>query len=221
MKRCEKCEVNIIGKRESCPLCQGILVDQDEEQEEIFPHISSVYKLHNMFFRVLILVSIIIATVSVSSNIIFPQKGAWSLFIIGGLVSVWISLITAINKRNNIPKNIVYQVMIISIAMAVWDFMTHWKGWSIEYVIPILCVFAMISMAIIPKVLKLKMEDYILYLIIDSVFGIIPLVFMLIGISNVIYPSLICVASSVISLSTILIFEGESLRAEMKKRLHL
>nr|WP_312578494.1 DUF6320 domain-containing protein [Sedimentibacter sp.] len=221
MKRCEKCKINVIGKRESCPLCQGLLVGQDEEQEEIFPHIFSVYKQHNMFFRILILISIILVTISVAVNIMFPQKGAWSLFIVGGLASVWVSLITAINKRNNIPKNIVYQVMIISIALVVWDFMTHWKGWSIEYVIPILCVFAMISMAIISKVLKLRMEDYILYLIIDGVFGIIPVLFILIGILDVIYPSMICVVTSIISLSTILIFEGESMRAEMKKRLHL
>jgi len=221
VKVCEKCKVNIIGKRKSCPLCQGLLLGRDEEQEEIFPSISSIYKQHNLFFRILILVSIILATVSVTLNIIFPRRGAWSLFIIGGLVSVWVSLITAINKRNNIPKNIVYQVMIISIALVLWDYMTHWKGWSIEYVIPILCVFAMVSMAIIPKILKLRMEDYILYLIIDGVFGIIPLIFILVGISDVIYPSLICVASSIISLSTVLIFEGDSMRAEMKKRLHL
>jgi len=221
MKICEKCNINIIGKRESCPLCQGLLTGRDEEQEDVFPHISTIYKQHNMFFKAFILISIIIATVTVAINIMFPQKGAWSFFILGGLASVWISLISAINKRNNIPKNIVYQVMIISIAMVVWDFMTRWKGWSIEYVIPLICVFAMISMAIISKVMKLNIEDYILYLIIDGLFGIIPFVFILIGILDVIYPSLICVVTSIISLSTILLFEGESMHAEMKKRLHL
>jgi len=221
MKNCEKCNINIIGKRESCPLCQGLLTGKDNEQEEVFPHISTVYKQHNMFFKVFILISIIIATVTVSLNIIFPQKGAWSLFILGGLASVWISLITAINKRNNIPKNIVYQLMIITIALIVWDYMTHWKGWSIEYAIPLMYVFAMISMAVISKVMKLNIEDYILYMIIDGLFGIIPVIFLLIGILDVIYPSLICVTTSIISLSAILVFEGESMRSEMKKRLHM
>lgn len=221
MKRCEKCNINVIGKRESCPLCQGLLTGEDKEQEEVFPSISTVYKRHNMFFKILILVSIILASISVSVNIMIPEKGAWSLFIIGGLVSVWVSLITAINKRNNIPKNIIYQVMIISIALLIWDFMTHWKGWSIDYVIPLICVFAMITMAVISKVMKLNIEDYILYLIIDGLFGIIPIIFIMIGILNVIYPSLICVVTSIISLSTILLFEWESMRAEMKKRLHL
>jgi len=221
MKYCEKCKVNVIGKKISCPLCQGSLSGQDDEQEEVFPQIASIYKQHNMFFKIMLLISIIIASVSVSANIMFPQKGAWSLFIIGGLISVWVSLITAINKRNNIPKNIVYQLMIISIAVVAWDFMTHWKGWSIDYVIPFMCVFAMISMAVIPKVMKLHIEDYILYLIIDGLFGIVPIVFILLGISKVLYPSLICVVTSIISLSSILLFEGDSMRAEMNKRLHL
>lgn len=221
MKCCEKCKVNIIGKRKSCPLCQGILSGQDEEQVEEFPQITSIYKQYNMFFKIIILISIIIASISVAINVMLPRAGAWSLFIIGGLISVWISLITAINKRNNIPKNIIYQVMIISIAVVSWDYMTHWRGWSIDYVIPLICIFAMISMSFISKVMKLHIEDYILYLIIDGIFGIVPSLFIMLGILKVLYPSLICVVTSVISLSTLLIFEGDSIREEMKKRLHL
>lgn len=220
MKYCGKCKVNIIGKRKRCPLCQGLLSGQDEQHEE-FPQITFIYKQYNMFFKVMLLISIIIASVSVALNIMLPHAGAWSIFIIGGLVSVWVSLITAINKRNNIPKNIIYQVMIISIVVVFWDYMTHWKGWSIDYVIPLICVFAMISMSVISKVMKLHIEDYILYFIIDGVFGIVPIIFIIFGILKVLYPSLICVVASIISLSTILLFEGDSLREEMNKRLHL
>ncbi len=221
MKHCEKCRVNVIGKRKSCPLCQGLLTGRDDEQEESFPQIITIYKQYNMFFKIMLLISIIIASISVAINIMLPKAGAWSLFIIGGLVSVWVSLISAINKRNNIPKNIVYQVMIISSAVVLWDYMTHWKGWSIDYVIPLVCVFAMISMAVISKFMKLHIEDYILYIIIDGIFGIVPIIFIAFGGLKVLYPSLICVVGSIISLSAILLFEGDSMREEMKKRLHL
>lgn len=221
MKHCEKCKVDIIGKRKNCPLCQGLLSGNDEEQEEEFPQIASIYKQYNMFFKIIMLISIITASISVAVNIMLPRSGAWSLFIIGGLISVWVSLVTAINKRNNIPKNIIYQVMIISIAVVSWDYMTHWRGWSIEYVVPLICVFAMISMSFISKVMKLHIEDYLLYLIIDGVFGIVPSIFIMLGFLKVLYPSLICVVTSIISLSTLLIFEGDSMREEINKRLHL
>ncbi|MDF2950229.1 MAG: hypothetical protein K0R07_2279, partial [Sedimentibacter sp.] len=114
MKYCNSCKVNVVGNRKNCPLCQESLKG-DKNEDEVFPKISFVYKEHGLFFKMMLLVSIIVASISVSINILLPQGGAWSLFVLGGLGSVWASMISAINKRNNIPKNIVYQVMIISV----------------------------------------------------------------------------------------------------------
>lgn len=220
MKHCNNCKVNVVGNRKSCPLCQEILKG-DKFEDEVFPKISFVYREHGLFFKITLLVSIFIASISVAINILLPSKGAWSLFILGGLGSVWASLISAINTRNNIPKNIVYQVMIISVIVVIWDLMTGWKSWSITYVIPLVCIFAMISMAIISKVRKLYVEDFILYIIIDGLFGLIQIIFIFTGGLTALYPSLICIVTSILSLSTILIFEAKKLRAEVKRRLHL
>ncbi len=220
MKYCNNCKVNVKGNRKKCPLCQEAL-NGDKYGDEVFPAISFVYKEHGLFFKIMLLVSIVIASVSVSINILLPRSGAWSIFILGGLGSVWASMISAINKRNNIPKNIVYQVMIISVIVVIWDFLTDWKGWSITYVIPFVCCFAMISMAIISKVRKLYVEDYILYIIIDGLFGLVQIIFIFTGGLTTLYPSLICIVTSIISLSTILIFEEKRLHAEIKRRLHL
>lgn len=220
MKYCNNCKVHVAGNRKNCPLCQGILAGE-KYQDEVFPKISFVYREHSLFFKVMLLVSIVIASVSAAINILLPQGGAWSLFILGGLVSVWASIITAINKRNNIPKNIVYQVMVISVIATIWDFLTGWKGWSITYVIPFVCFSAMASMAVISKVRRLYAEDYILYIIIDGLFGLVQIVFIFTGGLSVLYPSLICIVTSIVSLSKILIFEEKILQAEIKRRLHL
>jgi hypothetical protein len=221
VKYCEKCNVNVIVDKKTCPLCQGFLSGESDGTYSVFPHITSVYVKFSFFFKILLLASIIIASISISLNILFPQRGAWSLFVLGGLVSIWVSLITAINKRNNIPKNIAYQVVTISLISVVWDLLTKWKGWSIDYVIPFICFTSMISMAAISTVMKKNFQDNILYLIINGLFGIVPLVFLLTGMLNVIYPTLICIVTSIISFSTLLIFEGESLKSEIKKRLHV
>lgn len=220
MRYCNKCKVYVTGNRKSCPLCQEILKGEQAESD-VFPKISFVYREHGLFFKIMLLVSIIIATVSVAFNILLPQRGAWSLFILGGLGSVWASMISAINKRNNIPKNIVYQVMIISIMAVIWDLLTGWRAWSITYIIPLVCVFAMISMAIISKVRRLFIEDYILYIIVDALFGFVQIFFIITGGLTALYPSLICIVTSIISLSTILIFEDKKLLAEIKRRLHM
>lgn len=220
MKYCNNCNVSVVGKRRICPLCQGRICGK-EYKEEVFPKIVFVYKEYSKFLKYMLLISIIIATLAVSANILLYKTGAWSLFILGILGSVWASLITLINQRKNIPKNIWYQVMTISVIALLWDFLTGWDGWSINYVIPLACVFAMISMVLISKIRKLRIEDYILYIIIDGLFGIVPVIFIITGILDVLYPSVICIATSVISLSTIVIFEDKSLVAEIKRRLHV
>lgn len=220
MKYCNNCKVEVVGNRKSCPLCQEALKG-DKAQEEVFPRIASVYKEHGLFFKILLLASIVIASTTVALNILLNEWGAWSIFVLGGLGSVWASLITAINKRNNIHKNIVYQVMVISVIAVIWDLLTGWRSWSISYVIPFVCFFAMMSMSVISKVLKLYIEDYIVYIIIDGLFGIIPIIFIFTGGLSVLYPSLICIVTSIISLSTILIFEDKKLLAEIKRRLHM
>ncbi len=219
MKYCNNCRVDVVGSRKTCPLCQENLKG-DKPQDEVFPKISFVYREHSLFLKIMLLVSIVIATVSTAVNILLPQGGAWSFFVLGGLGSVWASMISAVNKRNNIPKNIVYQVMIISVIAVIWDLLTGWKGWSITYVIPFICFFAMISMSIISKIRKMHVEDFILYIIIDGLFGLVQIIFIFTGGLTALYPSLICIAASIISLSAILIFEDRLLLAEIRRRLH-
>lgn len=220
MKFCNKCSVSVVGERKHCPLCQGELQDENEDNREVFPEIPTMLHKYSLFFRILLLVSITAGVVSVLINVMFPAKVWWSLFVVAGIACFWLGTAVAISKRTNIPKNILYQVVLISLLAVLWDWWTNWHAWSVDYVIPIVCIGAMLSMAIIAKVMNLHVRDYMIYLIIDAVFGIVPIVFYFTGLLTVQYPSLICVAASVISLVSLLIFEGENMRNELKRRLH-
>lgn len=56
---------------------------------------------------------------------------------------------------------------------------------------------------------------------IDVIFGFLPLVFLIFGGLHVIYPSIISVAISVLSLAAIILFEGENIKEEINKRMHI
>ena len=221
MKYCTKCKVNIVGKRDYCPLCQAPLSGIDEEQNDVFPRIAPSKNGHSFMFKLLIFISVVTVTVSVALNILMPKGGAWSLFIIGALASVWTTSLTAINKRHNLNKNIVYQVFIISVILIIWDYVTHWKGWSVNYAIPFMCAAAMIFMFVVCKIRKMLINDYVLYIILNGILGIIPIIFILTGLTKVLYPSLICIVTSIISFSALLIFEWDTMISEIKKRLHI
>ena len=74
---------------------------------------------------------------------------------------------------------------------------------------------------ILARVIKMQTGTYIIYSVLLILYGIIPAVFLFNGLCAVVYPSLICAACSLVSLATLLIFEGRNMTAELKRRLHL
>lgn len=224
MSYCTKCKVYVSGETLICPLCQNVLnVDKNNNapKEDVFPFIPTTYQKHNLFFRTMIFISIIVSVVCLAGNWIFPQAGWWSLFIIGGIACIWLSLAIIIKKRNNIPKTVLWQMMSLCILAFLWDLFTGWHKWSVNYIIPAVCTIAMITMAIVSKVMNLQVGDYLIYLVLDSFFGIIPILFLLTKLLTVAFPSVICISGSIISLAALLLFQGESMKAELKRRIHL
>ena len=221
MQKCIHCKVNIRGEHTVCPLCASILEDQGEPSEDVFPHIPTIYQEFNIFIRILILASIVGVVASFAVNMIFSRESFWSILVAAGVLSMWISLFFIIRNRNNIAKTILWQVGIISVLSFLWDRSMGWYGWSLDYVIPTVCVLAMIVMAVGAKILKIGVRDLIIYLLIDAIFGFVPALFIIFRWVNVQFPSVICVGVSVISLSALILFEGDNMRTELKKRMHI
>lgn len=221
MLTCDYCKVTIKGTHKICPLCGGIIQQNEEKNAEVFPHIPTIYQEFNIFIRIMILISISIVIISFAVNAIFTKETRWSLLVAAAVLCMWISLFIIIRKKNNIPKTIIWQVVLIGVLSVLWDRSMGWMGWSIDYVIPSVCVGAMIVMAISAKLLKIGVRDLIVYLLVDGIFGFVPIIFILFGILNVTFPSVICVATSAISLSALILFEGDNMKAEINKRMHI
>lgn len=209
------------GEYRVCPLCGGIPKGIKSKGSDIFPYIPTIYQEFNLFIRLMILISISIVVICVAINMIFTKDSRWSLLVMASIGCMWISLLIIIQKKHNIPKTIVWQAGTISVLCVLWDFSMGWMGWSITYVLPIIYVSTMVVMAIASKILKISMRDYSIYLLIDGIFGFIPILFILFGWVSVSYPSVICVATSAISLTALLLFQGDNIKAELDKRMHL
>ena len=221
MKYCEQCKLTVTGQRSRCPLCQSVLRDEGEPYEEVFPVIPTVYNRFQFFFKLLIFASAVLGIVSVVINLLLPQSGVWSLFVLGGIGCLWVFLFIAVRKRNNIPINILWQVAVAILFCLLWDLFTGWHGWSVDYVVPSICVAAMAALAVTAKVFRLVVGDFLFYLLISVLFGILPVISILLGWVQVLYPSLICVGCSLVSLAAVLIFQGENMKREWRRRMHL
>ena len=84
-----------------------------------------------------------------------------------------------------------------------------------------LCTVAMAAMQVLARILRLRVEDYMVYLLLDLVFAVVPVLALALDWVDVVIPSLICITAGVISLAWLLIFQREALRREFNRRLHL
>ncbi len=221
MKYCRHCKVYIREERDRCTLCENILEEEfKEKSENAFPEIPPFYE-SQLALKIMVFISIVAVVVSFGISMIFPSRINWPILFLFAVISIWVGLIIIVQKRYHIPKKIIWQVVIISILAVFWDYETGWRGWSLDYVIPIACVSAMIIMYVTAKIINLSTRDYITYALLDGIFGIIPVVFLIFDMVNVIYPSIISIGFSIISLSAIFIFQGKEIKSEINKRMHI
>lgn len=220
MLYCKNCKTHLAGNYKRCPLCQGDLTGEANPAENVFPVIHPSKAENHALITRLAFATVVITAVCIAVNLIVPAGGWWFLFVIGGFCSFWLSLILVLKKRKNIPKTILWQVILLSLMAFAWDYFTGFQGWSLNYVLPILCTNAMIAMSVIAKIRKLDIQNYILYLIIDCAFGIMSFVLLVTGRIQLIIPTAICFASTIIFLAALLFFEGKALYAEIQRRFH-
>lgn len=219
MRHCDKCRIEVRGSEVFCPLCQTPLTG--DAQESLYPEVPTVYRQFRLFFKLLIAFTVSGGIVCVGINLMLPHSGFWSIFVVLGIMGFWISLIAVLKRRDNLFKNITFQVLALSVLSVALDFFIGWTGWSLNLFIPITCTLALLSLAVIAKVKKLPAEDYLVYLLSDILFCIVPTVFYFTGIISIILPSILCMAFSVITLVSLIVFEGKSLWLEFNKRFHL
>lgn len=220
MKYCEKCRVSVRGMQERCPLCQRRLVG-DGEMEECYPQIRTIYKQYRMFFKILIFSTITLGITAAAINLILPDTGRWALFVNLGIAGFWISMYLAVRRKNSLPQSIIFQAVFVSVFSVVWDLITHWRGWSISYVIPGVLVVSMISMTVIARVMRVPASEYLICLVLDIIFGFVPIVFYVLDLLIMPIPSVICISCSMVCLAGILIFQGEEIKKELVRRFHL
>ena len=219
MYECKQCHIKIKGNIKCCPLCQSELHGTPEQN--VFPVIHMQPPLSQKMFRMGLFITLVALAVCVGINLSRPQDGWWVLFVLAGSACFWFSVSSAMKKWHNIPKNILWQFVILSILAVFWDIKTGYRGWSLNYVLPFLCIGTIISTTLLAYILKLHTSEYILYLMLDAISALIPLILLLKHKLNVLYPSAICVSVSMIVFGVLFLFRRDLFFSEIQRRTHL
>ena len=219
MRKCLKCNVSIASNTNVCPLC-NTSVDKGE-YEDVFPRIEYNYKNHSLLFNILKVCSLLAIFICLFVNFVVSRSITWSWFVIAGIISFWITLVTVLKGRKHFMKMLFVEIIIIIIISILWDYFTGFHLWSINYCLPFLCTIYTISILLMRLFRQKIVKDFIFYATVNSMIGLVPGILLLFDKVTVLWPSYISVIISVVILVFLLVFNKRQVTNELERRFHI
>lgn len=174
-----------------------------------------VYKIYS--FLCIALVALMLVT-----DLNFHPKIRWTLFTAGGVATMWIASSIGFFKRYNLLKNLMWQLLIGTIISFIWDALTGWHSWSVDFVLPLMSVGTLLAMCVIAKVQKSPVREYLIYEIMAAGYGLIlPGILLFCKVVKRPTVSMLGALACFLFLVGVLLFKGREFKEEMQKNLHV
>lgn len=217
MQICPKCKVNIRGEKSCCPLCQSQLKNVEGELSPAFPTLKKK-KISNITFLkmctfLFVALEIIFCAIHYVTN---KEYSFFPIMMLGTLV-VWITVITTMYLRNNMIKVITWEVIVAIIVDVYIDKATGFHGWSLQWMVPATLVALAFATIAIAKALKLRLDEYILYIIFDLLIALSQMIFIKLGQNKFIYPAVFSITIYLILTAALVIFRFRDLKNAAQK----
>lgn len=149
-------------------------------------------------------------------------KVPWTLFTAGGIASMWLASTIGFFKRHNLLKNTMWQLILVTVGCIIWDVLTGWHRWSVDFVLPMLSIGVLFSMMVISYMQKYTVRDYMIYFVMAAGYGaLLPMILVLAGTVTLKLPSLLGAGFCVLFLAGLVLFKGKELKEEMGKNFHI
>ena len=189
--------------------------------ENAFPENKAVSHAGKKAFQWFSFVAIALAVISVMMNMLVTPEVLWAPFACGGVLCLWICGAVGYVKRHNALKNLMWQLVLATVICVIWDALTGWRGWSVDFVFPLATLGVLLAMLIISRVRHLETPEYLIYFIMGAGLGLIPVILYICGVLHVIYPSVICGGLCFLTLVRLAIFRFRDMRQEFHKKFRL
>ena len=160
---------------------------------------------------------IILGTVNIQTDNIYPFVGVSML----GTFVAWLTAVTTLYLRNNLLKVITWEVVVAIIVDIYIDLRTGFRGWSVEWMVPGTLLGLAIATIIIAKIMKLRLDEYILYLVLDLCMALSQIIFIKNGMNEFTWPAVITIMVYLILIAGLIIFRFEDLKNASQKMFNM
>lgn len=197
---------------------EGIQVEETRDQ---FPEIPEEQKRQVRFQQRLDFTCISLAIISLMFNFLFVKKPGFAMICLGAVASLWISVSFGYRMRSNLLKTAMIQLLIINFGSLLWECLWTYKGVTINLVWPAVSIVMILFMMIMSYIQKLNTVDYMTYMGCNIIVGLLPVIFMTLGLVSYPVLSIISIGLHLLVLSYLVIFKRYEFLIELNKNLHV
>jgi len=220
MQYCPKCRVSIRGNKKVCPLCQKKLEPGQIETGNfpVFPErkISSV-----TFMKILTFLLAAFYIITWMVGFMFPETDAVMRICQISAFFIWGDVFVINYYKYNVLKTITVEAFIVILAVLISDLITGWHRWSVTWVVPSILLAVLLATHIVSRVSKLHADEFIAYLMVDSLIALLQLIFIRLGMNWFPIPAIIVVTLYLLMDAAVVIFGFGDLMTAIARRLNI
>lgn len=218
--KCYKCNVNINSNTHTCPLCKNEL-KKEGKLEDVFPVIPTVHKGHGVFLKILALLLVASTVICLVVNWLVSKRISWSLVVAAATSCVALSIAMAIRKRHNFARLTFSEYILIVVGSIIWDYFTGWKLWSLDYVLPLVNIVFIYISFVLRLFFPYQLRNYFMNLVFACLVGFVPAILLNLDIITVAWPTYVSAITSVVMLTSLIVFDGKKIKKELESRFHV
>ncbi|MCR5525875.1 MAG: hypothetical protein K6F39_00645 [Lachnospiraceae bacterium] len=204
MQSCDKCKIEIRGNKARCPLCGGKL--KGEPESPAFPALKRKIITRALLVRIAAFILFVFCLAMRIVDYASPAGISWlPLAIISAFVGFGDICVMAY-YHNNPLKTITIQIYVGMFISLIVDYYTGWHAWSVVWVLPGAFCGMVIATIITGLILRMRLQDFVLYLLFDTLFALVQFVFLFKEINPFPLPAVISTAMIIVFFVGILLF---------------
>lgn len=219
MSKCLKCNVEVNSVTNRCPLCNSEL-KKWEEDKNIYP--KRVRAIQHLFIKKIILFIAIICCVAVLAlNYFLTPKLKWSIFVVIQILIICKLLSKILSGRNKILKSMFIVNFLVCGLSIFWDIYIGFIGWSLDYVLPSLCITYGIFALALRIVNYFAFRENSSYIYFNIALGFVPMILLHFGYIKVDVLAYLAGIIAFLNLIILVIFDWTYLKNYIAKKLHI
>ena len=217
MVKCNKCNVELDTIADICPLCNS---EVKNKKNTTYPVIKNNLT-KSLLMKKIFFINCIICIIILLINYFCTPNVKWSIFVVIQLILTYFIFCKVLSGRNKILRLLFMLNFIISVISIFWDYYVGFSGFSINYVLPSLCISYGIFMIILRFVKYFAFQENTSYIYLNVCIAFVPLILVKLG--KITFPLLAVISSvmGVINILVLIIFDWTNFKEDIRKKLHM